>query len=161
MMKTYGYLIAPWLLLAACVAGCSQHGPAEIPGTEVASGPLLASIATDRRSAEVGQSVRVTLIVRNTSGDPIPVEAASTAPMFVSVWRYVAAEGWLRIKEYPEAVIARRQAWVLEGREEKSFSMTVPVEPDWPTRQLIKLTAELNGRTDARPYVLMEIRPRP
>ena len=161
-MKTH--CLTAWVygvVLAVCVAGCGRGGNVVILGREIASGPLSASITTDRRTAAVSESVRVTLTVRNTSREPIPIEAASTAPMFVSVWRYVAAEGWLRVKEYPEAVIARRRAWVLEGREEKTFSMTVPVEPDWPTRQLIKLTAELNGRTDARPYILLEISPKP
>lgn len=149
--------------MAAAIAGLLAGGCAPPPVQDIligeaVSGDLEAVVTVDRRTAHLGQTIGVTLTVRNTSRDPIPVESRTAAPMIVTVWNYDSEKRWRRVKEYPQVSIFQRTLWVLSGKEERTFAMKVPVEPDWPARQLVKLTAELNGRTDARPYVLVEIR---
>ena len=142
------------------VLGCAPKGAPSVVTDQVASDSLLATMTADKRIARVGEGINVALVARNTSLRSMSIEAATTAPMIVTVWRYDMAKGWTRVKEYPKVAIYRRQTWVLHGGKERAFSMAVPVEPDWPTQQMVKLMAELNGRTDARPYVLIEIRPK-
>ncbi|NQU76345.1 MAG: hypothetical protein HQ546_08555 [Planctomycetes bacterium] len=122
-------------------------------------GDLSTTVMVDRRIARIGDKLDISLMAENTSSDPIPVEADTTAPMLVTVWRYNMANGWQRAKVYPEVSITQRSAWVLQRHEKRKFFMTVPVEPDWPTLELLRITAELNGRPDVRPFVLIEISP--
>ncbi len=161
-MNARTFLAFPILaIVATLVAGCSQPVPVgPVPGSETAGGHLSATLRTSTIAATVGDEIALTLTVANTGDEPLQIEATTAAPMIVTVWRHDRVVGWRRLREYPGVSVRIRNSWQLEPGEPKTLTMTVPVETDWPVLETLKISAELNGRTDTRPFVLVEIVPK-
>ncbi len=156
-------LVLAIALIAAAVtvgAGCPAPGPTPLGG-QATSGDLLATIDVDTRIVRPGDTVNVTLTVRNTGGEPMVIEAPTSAPIIVAVWRYDLRFGWRRVREYPETALYRLTTWTLTpgGEGERTYEMPLTVEKDWPVLNRAKITAELNGRPGARPFVLIDVLP--
>lgn len=159
-MKIASLLCAAGLLLTA---GCSMWNsqPAEPSGpldNTVVVDNLSATLNVDKVHASVGESFAVSLTVRNTGQEPIRINAPTGAKMLVTVWRYTPI-GWERVKQYPESVIQVVSPWTLEPGQTRTFEMIVPVTPDWPQLESLRLTAEPNGRMDVRPAVMVDVAP--
>ena len=75
------------------------------------------------------------------------------------MWR-PAGQSWDRFKRLPETAGARLVTWRLEPGEVKTFKLLVVITPDWPTAETMRLTAQLNGRTDLRAEVVLRVQPR-
>jgi hypothetical protein len=149
------------VLLIPC--GCIQW----LGGDPTAAGPatvtresLQVSISADRYTVKVGEQVHVTVTARNLSRTPIQIESATAAPVIVTLWRYDRAKGWVRVRQFPTAPLRRHSRWELGKKEQRTFRIDLPVEPDWPSLTTLKLSAELNGRPDARPHVFVYVQPK-
>jgi len=47
--------------------------------------------------------------------------------------------------------------WTLPAGDERSWTLRIPVEPDWPTAEALRITGELNGRPEVSPVVCIEV----
>lgn len=156
-------LVAALLPALLAVIGCAQKPMASPPAGQlsnhVTSGDLSARLVVDKPVAVVDNSFQVWLSVTNMGKTPVPVLADSTAPMIVTLWRYTPT-GWERFREFPQSAVRRSVSWQLHPGQTRDFHMTVPVTPDWPMTDLLKLTAEMNGRPEAQPAVLVRAIPK-
>lgn len=154
-------LLVTFFALSMSIGGCGLFGgkAPEDPLTQRAAiGDLAATIGVDRGSVRVGESLTVRLTAENVGNDPIQINATSAALMRVTVWEY-DGQRWQPTKRYPEVAAQVMTPWALAPKASREFATTIPVEPDWPVLQNVKITAELNGRPDVRPYVMVEARP--
>ena len=67
--------------------------------------------------------------------------------------------GWDCIKEYPLTSTIVSRPWKLTGKRARVFRPELTVEPDWPTHELLKIQAHINGREDLAPTVCIEVLP--
>ena len=139
------------------LSGCAQ-GPAMKfhPG---AKDGLALTLSVSQATPRIGEKVEAVVMAANTSGKPIEISADTTAPVYLDVWR-PAGQSWDRFKRLPETAGARLVAWRLEPGEVKTFKLLVVITPDWPTAETMRLTAQLNGRTDLRAEVVLRVQPR-
>jgi len=145
-------------LAAVWAGGC---GPREDlrAGREVNSAErdgLVVEIELTRREFAVGQTMPVTVTALNTTRRDLDILASTGAPVYVKVWRNIGV-GWEEVKRYPQAAVMVMSPWSLEARGRRTFPLSVPVEPDWPTNEPLRVTAELNGRPEVAPGIIIRV----
>jgi len=157
-MRTLTLLPIAGLLLAS--AGCPP--PGSTPGgptahTASAKG-LVVEMILPRHSFYRGQIIPIRVVARNTTGRDMVIEADSGALVYIAVWRR-ATGAWERVRRYPEAAVMVVRPWKLQAGQAHTFPMNVKVAPDWPTGELLRLTAELNGRPDVVAEATIDVYP--
>ena len=83
------------------------------------------------------------------------IRADSGALVYVRLWRHTGT-AWEEINRFPAAAVMAVREWKLPAGGSHKVVMNVDVTPDWPTGEPLKLTAELNGRSDVRAAALVE-----
>ena len=158
-----------WTSILLCSAvlcpasGCIFGEPADHfePGqATVTREGLQAELFVDRRSATVGDVIHLTFTARNVQREASRIESATANPLIVTLWRYDAAKDWIRLEEFPAAPLRQHQSWLLDGGDDRTFSVELPIGPHWPALETLKLSAELNGRPDVRPHVFLYVHPK-
>jgi len=154
-------MIALLATTALWAGGCPGGGPPPALSGQATSGDLLATLRVDTRIVRPGDEIHVTLTARNTGSKPMLVEAGTSATILVTVWRYDMQYGWRRVIEYPETALYQLTSWTLQpgAKGERTFEMPLTVGKAWPMLTRAKLTAEVNGRPGARPFVFIEVLP--
>lgn len=143
------------IALAVGVTGCPDR--MDRPWNTMQKGGLEVRLQLAERHYLVGDQVKVTVEARNTGGEPIRIPADTGARVLVKVYQHTGT-GWEQVKRYPQAATMVMSPWTLEpGAAAGPFELVVPVEPDWPTNEILRLTAELNGRPDVAPGVAITI----
>jgi hypothetical protein len=105
-----------------------------------------------------GQTLAMKITAINTTDQPITINADSKAPVIVSLYRQTAA-GWELVKRYPESPIMVANTWTLAPKASREFPLNLTVSPDWPTREGIRLEAQINGMAKAKPGLVVQIYP--
>jgi len=148
------------LLLAAVVlGGCANPKAVDLsPPNSVEIDGLKVTIKVPKRSFVTGEQFRVLITACNTTRHPIRIPAAGGAPVYVRIWRHTGLS-WEEVKRYPEAATTIMTPWTLPAGQKWTRIMNLTVEPDWPTGELLRVTAELNGREDASPALTVEVTP--
>lgn len=136
--------------------GCGQQNLSVHPANTVKTDGLEVSLDVPKRNFKPGETFRVKLTARNTTKDPMRILATTGAPVYVRIWRHTGL-GWEEVKRYPRAATMVMSPWTLEPHSVRSFVMQLTVEPDWPTAEALRITAELNGRREAAPGVTIEV----
>lgn len=147
------------LAALALAAGCGQ--PARAPATAVNAATvdgLCVSLEIPCRSYVCGQSFPAVVTARNLCDQPICIEAATGAPVYIDLWRNTGTV-WERVKTYPQAAPMVLAPWRLEAGAAREFRLCLKVEPDWPTNELLKLTARLDGRPQPQPNIFIAVQP--
>ncbi len=145
------------VLGAFAAAGCSQPQTAiTANAATVVSNGLAVGVELDRSCYVMGEKVAVKLTVRNTTDRPIRIKAPTSAPYLICLWRNNGL-AWERIRTYPEIAMMVVSQWTLDANSDRTFFVSIPVEPDWPTNELLRLSCELNGRPDAAPFVVITV----
>ena len=149
--------IAIMLLVAGLVsaAGC-QSKPDEILWRAQADDGLVVTAGVPQRNYIRGGTVAVSVAVRNVSGDDIAIGADSGALVYATLWRKTTI-GWEQVKRYPQSAVMVAAPWKLRAGKTYKCTLNLPVEPDWPTGEPLKLTVELNGRSDLAPGGLIQV----
>ena len=156
--------------IACCMLACAaawlpscRLGPEDIeaggPANTVRAEGLSLRLSLPRREFVTGQAIPVTLRVRNVTDEPITIVASTSSPYYIRVWRYTSV-GWELLKQYPRAALMVMSPWTLAADGERVFEFSVPVEPDWPTNEPLRLTAMLNGREALTPALTVYVRSR-
>jgi len=151
------FLLLP--LTAFVLGGCGSHEPVDVsPPNSVEIDGLKVTIKVPKRSFVTGERFQVLITADNTTRHPIRIPAASGAPVYVRIWRHTGLS-WEEVKRYPEAATTIMTPWTLQPHQQWTRIMNLTVEPDWPTDELLRITAELNGREDASPALTVEVSP--
>ena len=137
--------IAFLIIGVVSAAGCRE--PDEILWRGQADDGLVVTAGVPQRNYIRGQTVTVDVAVRNTSGRDMAIQADSGALVYATLWRKTAI-GWEQVKRYPQTAVMVAAPWKLASGKTYKCTLNLPVEPDWPTGEPLKLTVELNGRND-------------
>ena len=154
-MRTAGTLL---LVLALTVLpGCPKTEPPVDPTYNIAdAGGLEVGIKLPKTSFVVGEKFNVVVTAKNISDAPITIDAASGSPVYVRIHRYTGM-AWEEVKRYPQAATMLMRPWTLRAGDQRSWTLLIPVEPDWPTAEGLRITSELNGRPEVSPVVSIEV----
>ncbi len=142
--------------IALGLAACAKPPTSPNVG-QAASGELSLKLTVDKTAVHIGDELHITLTAQNNGLSPINITSRSGALMLVTLWEYDKVRGWVRVKQYPEASTFQLVPWRLKARSERTFESDIPVEQDWPTDRMLRLTAELNGQPQLRPYVMITV----
>ncbi len=141
--------------------GCKQpdadsDSPAALSQEKAADG-LVVTLEVPSREFTQGQTVPITVRATNTSDQPIQIQATSAALVQFTVWQKQVG-GLTRVKTLPEMAAQVLSPWVLEADSTRTFTRELEVTKDWPTHEILWLSAELNGRADLTPKVYFEVK---
>jgi hypothetical protein len=94
-----------------------------------------------------GTTAKVTALVRNTTDQPITIQATNSAKVLVKIYEPSGmAEGsWRLVKTYPEAAAMVITNWTLSPEQYREFTLPLKVEPDWPSEKELRLEVIVNG----------------
>ena len=152
MMHTTRSAALCLMMLALAIAGCPQeNGKGYLKeGRAVADDGLSVSITADEVVVSPGDEVNVTVYVANTSSEPIEYNARNAAPVYVMVQKAseMSDDSWETVKTYPEAAAQVITPMTFRPGQQREFKMTLPVEPDWPAGEIVRLAAYPNGRRE-------------
>ncbi len=103
-----------------------------------------------------GETFTATVTVKNLSYSPTTIKASTGAPVFIRLLRYTRL-GWEEVLRYPRGEIMFMNHWTLGAREKKTFSLQLTVEPDWPIGDVVRMVAEVNGRAEPAPSIIIRV----
>ena len=152
-----GYLAS--VLAALCFAGCapSASKTAGIVYSSTAAGDgLTVTLTLPRTVFVVGDRVTATITATNTTRRPIDIPADTGALVYVRIFRYMPV-GWEEVKRYPQTATMVMSPWKLPPKAQRTFNLNLTVEPDWPAKEPLRMTAELNGRPKVTPVLIVRV----
>jgi hypothetical protein len=166
-MKSTGYRMrgaaaSSFVFSLICLAGCAANPPARaVTATHVGpgaaeSGGISLYMALPRYTYRVGEQVPVTVWATNTTDHPIGVESHGADLIRVGVYRNLSI-GWDRVKQYPAMATPVRVPWSLPPHGQRTWTLLLTVEPDWPANEQLMLQAEINNGPPIRASVPIEI----
>ena len=153
-------LTALLICLSACAwAGCVQGPKVDLRDRNfVQAGGLAVGIELPKREFAVGEQFDVSVVARNDTRRPIAIEATTGALVYLRVLRSTTS-GWEEVKRYPGSAVMLMSSWELAPRGTRTFTLHLTVEPDWPTNEPLRLTAELNGKPKVSPGIVVRVMP--
>lgn len=154
-----------WIALAVLfVTGCTNrsgmNGPAprRQAGSSVRGEGMEVSVHVPKRQWRTGDTIPVEVTAVNTTDSPIGIVSPSGAPVLVRVMRPVRGS-FERVRQYPQSATSNIVNWTLPANGARTYKLRVPVEPDWPVAEPLRLTAELNGYPKYSPIVTITVQP--
>ncbi len=151
------------LVAAAALLPAAGGCPARPETAGLPVGPIVAearglevSLALPKYSFYRGEEIPLKVAARNTTRRDVVITAHSGALAYVSLWQLQPERQILR---FPQAAILVVKQWTLPAGESRSFPLNLQVTPEWPTREPMRLVAEINGWPLARPSVLIDVYP--
>ena len=154
-MKVINLLLLTGALL---LVGCTRNHEVSPHANTLTLDGLSVSIELPGRTFTVGEQFKVVLTAYNTTNKPMEILADNGSLIYVRIWRRTG-EVWEDVKTYPTATIDVKSPWTLDPHTTRSFTMELTVEPDWPRGEILRVTGELNGRTEVSPGLTVEVNP--
>ena len=146
--------------LALSLTAVTSCGPKELPPLGIVSQAVKDGLGVElrvpRRSLVRGETVPITVTARNLGKKEMVIPATSGALVYVILWRKTAV-GWERVKRYPETAVPVASTWRLAPGAAQPFPLNLPIAPDWPVGEPLRLTAELNGRPEVKPGGIIQV----
>ena len=136
----------------AVIAGCQQNG---LPPVQAEKDGLALALKLPARKFAVGDTFTVRLTAANATDKDMTITPKTASLAIVRLWRQVASE-WVEIKRYPAASSGTAAPGGLPAGKDRSFTVKVTVEKDWPMREPLRLTAEIRGRKDPVAGILIQ-----
>jgi hypothetical protein len=147
------------LTVAGCQPGMDAIG-AGSAAVNVAKGKAMdVSISLPKRQWKIGDTIPVEVVAVNTTGSPIDIASPTGAPVLVRVAR-PSRMSFEQVRVYPAGATSNILNWTLPARGSRTFTLMVPVEPDWPVAESLYISAELNGYPQYSPSVAITVEPR-
>lgn len=162
------------MLATVTLLGCRHQPPAPEEPKREPSPPVDPNIITDTASAgalvltlqlprgelTVGETLDMTLIAHNVTRGPIWLTAPRHTHWVLRVWRHTGL-AWEEVKRYPPTPMNVQLPWILGGQKTRTFHARIPVEPDWPTAETLRITAELGGEPGVVPKLSVTVNAAP
>ena len=137
--------IASLVVGLVSAVGCQK--PEGIIWRAQADDGLVVTAGVPQRNYVRGDTIAVNVDVRNVGDSDIAIPADSGALVYATLWRRTTI-GFEQVNRYPQTAVMVAAPWKLRGGKNYKCTLNLPVEPDWPTGEPLKLTVELNGRND-------------
>jgi len=147
------WLLGPLLLASGCVG---QGDVASSPFSVAGQKDLKLTLRMPWRTVAIGERIEVVVTAENTSDEPIELVSRSGASVHLRIWRYTGL-AWQQVKRYPEATTMVTTVWSIDPGSQRRFVIPITVEPDWPTGEVVAMTAELDGRPDVVPRLTFHV----
>ena len=144
--------------LGLAATGCT---PPPKPTAEIwsaSSEGVLLEVSTRTRKVFAGEMLPLTVTVRNSTPQEVGMNATSGALVGVSVLRQTAA-GWEVVKKYPDTAVMVASPWRLGPRGSRVFHVNLPVAPDWPTNEALRIEVQVNGWPDLKAGGIVQVVP--
>ncbi len=160
----------PAILLAAALlaAGCAGETHRSRPGgpdvATASAGELSLTVQAERRVLRTGERLAVDVTVANRGSGPVEIVSPNAARLLATVWAKYDETGstWEKVKTYPQAAAMVVTPWTLRPGESFRRTMHLPVEPDWPGEERLRLTVTVNGLDDLTAETFLRVvRPEP
>ena len=145
------------VLFLSFAAGCEPKEPNLMCSIAQADG-LRVSMDIPKRHFAPGENFDLTIKATNMTKEPILITAPTAAPVYVRLWRNTSV-GWERIKSFPQTENIIVKEWTLAPRETREFKMVLSAQPDWPQDEMLKLSAEINGKNKISPMLTIDVMP--
>jgi len=116
------------------------------------------SVSLPKRDWQIGEAIPVEATAVNNTGSAIDVVSPSGAPILVRVMR-PSKGSFEQVRLYPSSATSNIINWTLPAHGSRTYKLMVPVEPDWPVAEPLRLSAELNGYPKYSPGVTITVRP--
>ena len=156
MMRTALLSLVPLALVLT--AGCARKAElTESPTNFVVADGLKVEVELPGRDFQTGDNLRVTVRATNTTSTPIEIHSPTGAPVLVRVLRNTLLSRE-QVRVYPRTATANILSWTLPPGQTSIYVLMVPIEPDWPTGEILHVTAELNGYSKAAPSIFIIVR---
>ncbi len=147
------------MLFLAATAGCARTNTGDTRQVNFAKGGGLGvSLELPNWQFTQGEKIKIVVTAKNLTSHPLKIETSSGAPVIVRLSRHTVI-GWEELLRYPKASIMVMNRWTLGPKETKRFPMLLKVEPDWPVGELLRMTGELNGRSEVAPGITIGVNP--
>lgn len=154
--------IAKLLLLllggVAVLVGCQRQEIDTKPTNTVEIDGLAVSLDIPHQFLVVGEQFELTVTAHNMTRRPMRIDAETGALVYVRIFRHTGLV-WEEVKRYPATAAMIMSPWTLQRTTRRDFVMQMTVEPDWPVGEPLRITAELDGRPDVSPEVIVEVGP--
>ncbi|MBS3735312.1 MAG: hypothetical protein KGY99_10385 [Phycisphaerae bacterium] len=150
------------LAVVATAGGCAcKYAVDECAGFDATAveGPLAIGITVPDRTLHPGESFTVTAAVENRGGTPVEVDAFGKTQLYVSAAHHTA-RGWEEIERSPAAAPQVLHTTIIAPGEVLRASRTLTVGPTWPSNEVLRIRAWLNGREDVNVSEFVEVAPR-
>ncbi len=149
-------------LAALLLAGCNGMNdddaePMPAPNRDtVSSEQFEVTMTVGDQTVLAGEDIKVVLSITNKTEQPVEITANTGALTYVRVWRDTAV-GWEQLRRYPQVTTMMMQPWTLGPGKTRTNVMRIPVEPNWPVAEPVRITGEWNGAADLRPAVTIHV----
>jgi len=155
-MRIAGTLLL--VLALGVLSGCRKSEPVVDPTFNETPpiGGLQVGMKLPKTGFVTGETFNVVVTAKNVSDEPVTIDAASGSQVYVRIHRYTGMT-WDEVKRYPETATMLMKPWTLQPGQQQSWKLMIPVEPDWPTAEGLRITAELNGRPEVSPVIAIEV----
>jgi hypothetical protein len=141
-------------LTAAMACGCADKAKVNAadarPCNAKGADGLELRFCLERRDLFTGETIPVTVTAINVTKEPLRIDSPSGAPVLIRVIRHTSLYSE-EVKSYPQSATTNLLSWVLPAGGSRTFTLAVPVEPDWPVEEILHLTGELNGYPNVSP----------
>jgi hypothetical protein len=157
-MKTQPVLCVSMLVALLLLAGGCAPGPRGDGPTVVHAGPLAAQMDVPAETVGPGQVVGVSVTTWNLGDEPVAIARTASNVYRVEVARHDGI-GWVTFSTHPatEAIMLRRLT--LNPHSQRGDTVNVRVDPDWPTGEVVRLRAVMNGRPELNMSDFLTVRP--
>jgi len=167
-MKVGLFVLA--VLVLGGLLGCGQSDAAPEVRTDgemtenlqallpVAAGELAIDVELSSHRLVTGETLQVRGTVTNRTDYAVRIDSPTSARFHVQLWRDTE-NGWTIIRSYPEAALMVLSPWGLAPGATVAYGMVLPVEPDWPTHEALRLTVKVDGYADSSEPVVVTVFP--
>jgi hypothetical protein len=152
-------LLAVALLAVGCADGGNRSGPGRHDAATVSADRLTLTVQPGRRTVRTGERLAVDVTVTNTGSSAVEIVSPNAARLLATVWEKYDPTGstWDKVKTYPQAAAMVISPWTLTPGESFRRTLNLPVEPDWPSEERLRLTVTVNGRDDLTAETFIQV----
>ena len=147
------------LVVGVGCMGQSKQAARELPRHTVVSQGLGLTLVLPNRQFTTGQTIQARVIAENLTSQPITINSPTGALVVMRLLRHTGLF-WQDVRSFPESTTMVLTTWTLRGGQQREFIVSLRVEPNWPTQEVLRLTAELNGRNEQQTGLDIVINPR-
>ena len=151
-------VILPVLLGCLAAVGCGPRRIDATPRAQAQVDGLKVTLELPGRTFKVGENFLALVTAENVWSRPLEIVSRTGTPVYLRIWRHTGVV-WEEVKRYPQASTMVMTGWTIRQRAQRQFAMPLTVEPDWPTGELLSMTAEIDGREQASPRVTFDVAP--
>ena len=134
------------LLIAGCQPGREALRDCSIVRRH---GPITVGLKLPRHEFRRGDEFTVKVVTVNTSDEALTLRRYGEPKYFIQIARNEGL-GWETVKTYPTGAADLLREWSIPAGHADVYQTTLIVEPDWPTGETLRISAEMNRHPEVR-----------